>query len=474
MDLNKVKDFIKANKVPFIAGLSCAMVAITASAIYFSIKPSDNILKLKKDEFKIELGERISKDAAYYLDTKDLSKEEAKEVIEKSKVNVPKIKKVGNYKIKISYDIQSIEAKLKVIDTVPPSFEEVNNMTVPLGTNFTDDDLKEMFIVMDGDEKTQLDIDNGGYDANKEGTYTIKATAKDSSGNKTEYSFTITVTAGVQEIQYTENTVVATAKTKDGEKQTVTPTTTTEKKPTSTTTGSGSTNSNSNSSSSSSSNSTSKPSNGGGNNYLKSISISGSKSIKKDNSVDLTAHINPSNASVSPGSFKWSSSNEGVARIAGGNGYQTVSVFGVGEGSATITCTVNGVSASYVVTVSAPQQTETTDYSAIELKFIDKNGRAYSKKFNQMTSGNSLTFNLADYGCVYNGGASFVGSGFAISVDSNKWYQETGYPNNVYNIHNGGTFKFRSSAGTEVTITCVVNRANMTIDEFNCVFKGAC
>lgn len=62
-----------------------------------------------------------------------------------------------------------------------------------------------------------------------------------------------------------------------------------------------------------------------------------------------------------------------------------------------------------------------------------------------------LTFNLADYGCVYNGGASFVGSGFAISVDSNKWYQETGYPNNVYNIHNGGTFKFRSSAGTEVT-----------------------
>ena len=91
-----------------------------------------------------------------------------------------------------------------------------------------------------------------------------------------------------------------------------------------------------------------------------------------------------------------------------------------------------------------------------------------------MTSGNSLTFNLADYGCVYNGGASFVGSGFAISVDSNKWYQETGYPNNVYNIHNGGTFKFRSSAGTEVTITCVVNRANMTIDEFNCVFKGAC
>lgn len=94
----------------------------TASAIYFSIKPSDNILKLKKDEFKIELGERISKDAAYYLDTKDLSKEEAKEVIEKSKVNVPKIKKVGNYKIKISYDIQSIEAKLKVIDTVPSFF----------------------------------------------------------------------------------------------------------------------------------------------------------------------------------------------------------------------------------------------------------------------------------------------------------------------------------------------------------------
>lgn len=479
MDLENIKKFIQKNKIPFIAGLSCLIIVITACVVYFSIKPSDNILKLKKDEFKIELGENISKDPSYYLDVTKLNKSDAEDVINKSKVSIPKVEKVGIYKIKISYDIQSIDAKLNVVDTVPPSFEEIDNMTVPVGTNYINDDLRKMFVVMDGDKNVKVTVDNGGYDGNKEGTYTVKATAKDSSGNKTEYSFTITVASSVQEVQYSENTESVTTQVKGEEKQKITPSNTT-----SNVQGTSGNKSNTNSNSGQTGNSTSKPntpssntntnSGGSSNNYVRSVSISGSKSIQKDNSSTLTASINPSNASVSSGSYKWTSNNEGIVKIVGGNGFQTISIYGANAGTATITCTVNGVSASYSVTVTAPQQTETTDYSSIKLNFIDKNGRSYSKTFNQMTSGNSLTFNLADYGCVYDAGGGLAGSGFSISVDGSKWYQESDYPRDTHIRHQGGTFKFRSSAGTVVTITCVVNRANISFDDYNCIFNGAC
>ena len=132
-----------------------------------------------------------------------------RKLLNKTTVKLPqKYDKLGKYEVLLSYKNDSVKAKVEIVDTIPPVFETVDNMTVPLGTQYTDEQLKEMFKVSDADEY-ELKIDNGGYNANAEGVYTITAEAKDKTGNSTKYSFTITVTAAVTEIQYTENTTQA-------------------------------------------------------------------------------------------------------------------------------------------------------------------------------------------------------------------------------------------------------------------------
>lgn len=465
MDISKLKGFVVNNKIPCILGACGVVIATTVAGVYFAVKPSNDVLKLRQEEFEIQLGEQISSDPAYYLDTSHLEKSEAERVLTKAKVTPPKkVKKVGSYIAEIKYDISKISAKLNVVDTIAPSFENIDNLTVPAGTIYSDKEFREMFIVFDGDENIDLTIDTGGYDGNKEGTYTIKGIAKDSSGNKSEYSFTITVSTLVKEVEYSENTTTVVTKVNNEKKN-----------------NSNTSNSNFSSSKPSSNNfgnssvSQNKPS-GNSTVYVKNVTISGNKNINQYNTVELVATINPTNATLGDRAYKWTSSNESIARITGGQGFSSATIYGEKEGSATITCTVGGVSASYTVTVKKQEQqiSKTDDFDAIKLIFINTSGQRYVKTFSQMTSGTSFTFNLADYGITCENGGIIAGAGFALDVDSSKWYQQTSYPMNEHNTHDGGTFKFRNDNGTIVTITCIVDRVNTTFDNYRCIIYGAC
>lgn len=481
MDINKIKKFLINNKVK--VGITCLVIVfvITSITYYFYSSNTVSLLKLKKMDFIFELGEKINKSPEFYLDTSKLKKDEKEKLLNKTTVKLPqKYDKLGKYEVLLSYKNDSVKAKVEIVDTIPPVFETVDNMTVPLGTQYTDEQLKEMFKVSDADEY-ELKIDNGGYNANAEGVYTITAEAKDKTGNSTKYSFTITVTAAVTEIQYTENTTQA--------ESTVTET----KK----TTNSDKTNSESTSSNSSHNNSTSginnnnNPANGGNNNnsntdnsgivYVKSVSISGNTTGNVSNNLNFNATVNPNNASnIGYGSYKWTT-NSGNLKIVAGQGLANVIVTSDVAGTYTLTCTVNGVSNSINVTFKTVEVSQDVDFNKVKVKIKTPSGGEIVKSVKELNfqqNGKEATASITvgnNYGLVWNnpGDNAIIAAGLWFTADESMWYVQTPGPESYHTTFSGShTVRYKSYNGYSLSITYNVGSVNVTHEEMIKILYG--
>ncbi|MBQ8604600.1 MAG: Ig-like domain-containing protein [Oscillospiraceae bacterium] len=83
---------------------------------------------------------------------------------------------------------------------------------------------------------------------------------------------------------------------------------------------------------------------------LEGISLSGEANLKKGATTQLTLTLKPQGAQADKNNAQWSSSNTAVATVS-----TTGVVTAVGEGTATITATLDGFTASHNVAVTAPK-----------------------------------------------------------------------------------------------------------------------
>ena len=97
---------------------------------------------------------------------------------------------LGEKKVSVNYKDSGIkDITYKVLDTTPPVIN-VKNMTITVGSSI--DFLSKMMCGDNYDRELNCEV-TGDYDFNKVGTYNLKVTAVDNSGNKTEKEFKLNV-----------------------------------------------------------------------------------------------------------------------------------------------------------------------------------------------------------------------------------------------------------------------------------------
>lgn len=176
---------LSINKI--IIGIVAATVIGVGGFVVHTMN-QDEELVLNKDTHIIEYGETISNEPSVYIKNTD------KDLLKETKVNISdnedEFASLGKHKITITYRSQSLICYVEVKDTIAPTMTAVNNFEVEYGT--TIDDFISYTTIEDLSEVTTT-VDKGGYDSNVAGTYTIKIEAVDSSDNKSEISFKVTV-----------------------------------------------------------------------------------------------------------------------------------------------------------------------------------------------------------------------------------------------------------------------------------------
>lgn len=146
--------------------------------------------ELTVKEYKTDCVEKIkAENFVDKLTDNDKAKAEIAETNDKNKA--------GEYKVTIkatdpSGNETSKEAKLiRVEDSKAPTISDMENLSILVGESV---DLKKDIAAKDDfDDSPKLTVDEGDFDASKAGTYTIKYTAKDRSGNEITKERTVVV-----------------------------------------------------------------------------------------------------------------------------------------------------------------------------------------------------------------------------------------------------------------------------------------
>lgn len=147
-------------------------------------------VSLKKDEFTVELGTKISFEPTVYLNTTK------KEIIDSAKVTFDSFKAseqeeylpTGAYFGQIRYKANGKDKTDKFIvrikDTKRPEFEEFKD-TINLKVGTIGEDLRKYYFAKDLSD-VKIIIDDSKVDYNKVGKYEITVVAEDTSKNKNE------------------------------------------------------------------------------------------------------------------------------------------------------------------------------------------------------------------------------------------------------------------------------------------------
>lgn len=175
--LQKVKN---ANNSP----VSSLNIETKQNVVFEAGSPVDlsakNFVVSKKDAKKVEISSDLMSDTDRY--TYD---ENTHQVVSKGKNYLA----AGNYTVTISYDGDSEDVNFRVKDTKAPDFVGFkSDLYVDQGAQ--DVDLSKYFFATDLDEAANVSVD-GDVNYSELGDYTIKVTASDASGNKTEQDCTV-------------------------------------------------------------------------------------------------------------------------------------------------------------------------------------------------------------------------------------------------------------------------------------------
>ncbi len=199
-------------KKKIIAGYSILAVVLASTLGIYAFTRNTLPEFILKDSkvIKIEYGDKYSVDGMKLLKTEGMDKKE-KEIL-KNGIKVKSDFKyedskdypaIGDYKITMTFNDEMLIKKVKVVDTTVPELNtEYSSVDIVKGTDLTIYDFAglNLFNVTDI-SSVETVYDSNAIDSNTIGTYMLKVTAKDSSGNEATKEMTVNITEAPNENQ---------------------------------------------------------------------------------------------------------------------------------------------------------------------------------------------------------------------------------------------------------------------------------
>lgn len=226
MKIKKLYLGIKSKKIIIVVSMLAVILASTLGIYAFTRNTLPKFILKDKKTIQLEYGEKYSVDSnsMKLLNTKGMDKEE-KEILKKGVETKSNFKyedgkdypQVGNYEIKMTFNDDVLVKKVKVKDTVAPEINtEYSSIDIVKGTDLSTYDFDNLNLFNATDlSPVEVGYDSSAIDSNTVGTYVLKTTARDSSGNETVKELTINITEAPNENQ---ELVTETVTNEDGTK----------------------------------------------------------------------------------------------------------------------------------------------------------------------------------------------------------------------------------------------------------------
>lgn len=208
--VRKILNYLDTRNKKIIACISVvAVILVSTLGIYAFTRDRFPKFVLKDDKtIKIEYGEKYTIDAMSLLDTEGLDIED-KDILKNGLKIEHNMKleegkeyfELGAYLIKLSFDGETLEKKVKVVDTIPPQLNsEYRDIDIVKGTDLTTYNFLSLFSASDL-SSIEMNYDVSAIDVNTVASYTLKVIARDSSNNEAFRDLTINITEAPNENQ---------------------------------------------------------------------------------------------------------------------------------------------------------------------------------------------------------------------------------------------------------------------------------
>ena len=180
-----LKNLSKKQRLIFGIGSVAIIGAGVAGSILLYSQQEDGTADklLKQDTFVIEYGEKMPSELEYFVKDSAIDAENMKIEIEYENENQQDFPRFGEYSGKLTYKDVEETFVVEVKDTIAPEFVDFKE-EISVQKNAKGFEAKNYFEAKDRDRETRIRSE-GNYDLKKVGTYTVKVSAIDSSGNKT-------------------------------------------------------------------------------------------------------------------------------------------------------------------------------------------------------------------------------------------------------------------------------------------------
>lgn len=219
-------NYLDTRSKKIIAGISVfAVILASTLGIYALTKDNlpDFVLSDSK-AIKLEYGDKYSVNGMKLLNTEGMDDEDKK--ILKNGLSIKSNFKyedgkdypaIGEYKITMSFNDNTLVKKVKVVDTTAPELNtEFRDIDIVKGTDLATYDFTGLNLFSATDlSPVEVGYDSSAVNSNTVGTYVLKVTAKDTSSNETTKELTVNITEAPNENQ---ELVTETVTNEDGTK----------------------------------------------------------------------------------------------------------------------------------------------------------------------------------------------------------------------------------------------------------------
>lgn len=219
-------NYLDTRNKKIIAGISVfAVILASTLGIYALTKDNlpDFVLSDSK-AIKLEYGDKYSVNGMKLLNTEGMDDED-KKILKNGLSTKSNFKyedgkdypAVGEYKITMTFNDNTLVKKVKVADTTAPELNtEYRSIDIVKGTDLNSYDFGGLNLFSATDlSPVEVGYDSSAIDTNTVGTYVLKTTARDSSGNETVKEMTTNITEAPNENQ---ELVTETVTNEDGTK----------------------------------------------------------------------------------------------------------------------------------------------------------------------------------------------------------------------------------------------------------------
>ena len=236
-----IKEILTNKKKEFITGCVVGTVLIVCGGIVvYGAGDTSPKLKLKRDSFNIEYGERFDADFDTLIETKGISKKDKEYLQKNTKIKSNIIEevetvtkedgsteeknrgysKIGDYKVTVNYKDKTKTVNVSVRDTTKPEIKAPDTIDVVQYTDLSTFNFAELLEVTDYSDVKDWQIDTSKVDVNTVGQYDLKVSISDVEENTAEKDMKINVVE-VPAVEEGEVAVTVCSSDLNGKKKTV-------------------------------------------------------------------------------------------------------------------------------------------------------------------------------------------------------------------------------------------------------------